>query len=190
MGKLIYSSITSLDGYVADASGSFDWSVPDEEVHAAINDLMRSATTQLYGRRMYEVLAAWETIDVSAGQPDVIRDYAAQWRAADKIIYSRSLERVSTARTRLARDFDADEIFRLKQSTDDDLAIGGPEIAAHALRDGLVDEVHVFITPAVVGGGTSFLPDGFAAGLELISERRFAGGVVHAGYRVLGPLQA
>jgi len=188
MGKLIYSSITSLDGYIADTSGNFDWSAPDEEVHAFVNALMRPATTHLYGRRIYDVLQAWETMGTSPDEPEVIREFGEQWRAAEKIVYSRTLTSVSTSRTRVENDFDADEVIKLKASTVGDLIIGGPEIAAHALRDGLVDEVHVFINPVVVGGGTPFLPDGYAARLQLIDEHRFTSGVVHLGFRVIAEL--
>ena len=179
MVKLMYSAIASLDGYVADAEGRFDWSAPDDEVHAFVNDLERPVGIHLYGRRMYEVMSAWETMD--AGQP-LVRDFAAIWRAADKIVYSRTLETVSTPRTRLERDFDAAAVRRLKESAGSDISIGGPGLAVHALAAGLVDECHLFLTPVVVGGGTRALPEE-RVDLELLDERRFAGGVVYLRYR-------
>ena len=184
--KLIYSALTSLDGYVVDATGRFDWAAPDEEVHAAVNDLVRNVGTQLYGRRMYEVLVAWESDEMLASPNPVIADFARLWRSADKIVYSRSLERASSARTRIERAFDPDAIRRLKETADRDLSIGGPELAGQALRAGLVDEIHLFLNQIVVGGGTAALPDGFRVPLQLIAERRFASGVVHVGYRVRG----
>ncbi|MEO8475862.1 MAG: dihydrofolate reductase family protein [Actinomycetota bacterium] len=185
MAKLIYAAITSLDGYVADADGSFDWAAPDEEVHAFVNELERSIGTHLFGRRMYEVLSAWESDDILAGdQPPVIHDYAAIWRATDKVVYSTTLESVSSARTRIERTFDPDEIRRLKASADRDLSIGGPGLAAQALRAGLVDECHLIVVPAVVGGGTRTLPDDVRLTLELLDERRFANGTVHLHYRI------
>ena len=184
MARLIYAAIASLDGYVADADGGFAWSMPDEEVHAAVNDLERTVGTHLLGRRMYEVLLAWETMDTGPEQPEVIRDYAGIWRSADKVVYSRTLEGVSSARTRLEREFDAEEVQRLKASATRDLAVGGPELAAQALRAGLVDELHLFLNPVVVGGGTPALPDGLRLDLELLDERRFGNGVVHLHHRL------
>ena len=186
MGKLIYSAITSLDGYVADADGGFEWAAPDDEVHAFVNELQRSVGTQLLGRRMYDVLAVWETIDTGPDQAPVIRDFAEIWRAADKVVYSRTLRAVSTARTRLERDFDPEAVRALKRDADRDLTVGGPGLAAEALRAGLVDEVHLFLSPVVVGGGTRALPDGVRLDLELLDERRFGNGVVHLAYRVGG----
>jgi dihydrofolate reductase len=181
VGKLVYAAITSLDGYVADAEGRFDWSMPDEEVHAVVNDLERHTGTALYGRRMYEVLSAWETMD----EPEpLMRDYAEIWRATDKIVYSRTLTEVSSARTRIEREFDPDAVQALKAAAERDLTIGGPELAAEALRAGLVDECHQFISPVIVGGGTPWLPDGLRVPLELAGERRFANGVVHLHYYV------
>jgi dihydrofolate reductase len=177
----MYSAIASLDGYVADAEGRFDWSAPDDEVHAFVNDLERPVGTYLYGRRMYEVMAAWETMD--AGQP-LVRDFAAIWRAADKIVYSRTLETVSTPRTRLERDFDAAAVRQLKESAGSDISVGGPGLAAHALAAGLVDECHLFLSPVSVGGGTRALPDDVRVDLELLDERRFGNGVVYVRYRV------
>ena len=181
MGKLIYSAIASLDGFVADEQGRWDWSEPDREVHAVVNDLMRPAGTHLYGRRMYDVLVAWETID----DPDpVMRDFAQIWRSADKVVYSRTLEAVSSARTRIERDFDQDAVRAMKERADRDLVIGGPELGGQALRAGLVDELHLFLSPVVVGGGNPAFPAGMRVDLELIGERRFGNGVVHLHHRV------
>ena len=182
MGRLVYAAIASLDGYVADADGKFDWSMPDEEVHAVVNDLERAAGTSLYGRRMYEVLVAWETMETD-GEPDVIRDFAESWRATDKIVYSTTLTEVASARTRIERSFDPGAIRALKASSDRDLTIGGPALAAHALRAGLVDDLHLFLSPILVGGGTPALPPGLRLPLELAAERRFANGVVQLHYR-------
>jgi dihydrofolate reductase len=176
--RLIYSAIASLDGFVADEHGRFDWAEPDEAVHAVVNDLMRPAGTHLYGRRMYEVLVAWETIDDDA---PVIRDFAQIWRAADKVVYSRTLHEVSSARTRIEREFDPEAVRRMK--ADHDIVVGGPELAAQAIRAGLVDEYHLFLSPVVVGGGNPALPAGVRVDLELLSERRFGNGVVHVHYR-------
>jgi dihydrofolate reductase len=186
MAKLIYTAITSLDGYVADEDGNFDWCAPDEEVHAFVNELQRTVGTQLLGRRMYDVLAVWESIDTGPEQARVIRDYAELWRATDKVVYSRTLASVSTARTRLERDFEPEAVRALKAGADRDLAVGGPALAGEALRAGLVDEVHLFLSPVVVGGGTRALPDGLRLDLALLDERRFGNGVVHLGYRVGG----
>ena len=183
MAKLIYSAITSLDGYVADEDGKFDWSAPDEEVHAFVNDLERPVGTYLLGRRMYEVLVVWENPDAFADQEPVLRDYAEIWQAAEKIVYSKTLEAVSSARTRLERDFDPDAIRDLKARAARDLSVGGPELAAQAIEAGLVDELHLFLSPIVVGGGKPSLPDGTRLELELLSERRFRNGVVHLHYR-------
>ena len=178
MGRLIYSAIASLDGYVADEDGRFDWAAPDEDVHAAVNDVVRPAGTHLYGRRTYEVLVPWETIDDDS---PVIRDFAQIWRSADKVVYSRTLDEVSSARTRIEREFDPEAVRRMK--ADHDLAVGGPELAAQAIRAGLVDEYHLFLSPVVVGGGNPALPAGVRVDLELLSERRFGNGVLHLHYR-------
>jgi dihydrofolate reductase len=183
MARLIYSAITSLDGYVADEDGNFDWAAPDEEVHAFVNDLERPIGTYLYGRRMYDVMRYWETAPTDPGRPSVMRDFAEIWQAADKIVYSRTLETVSSARTRIEREFDPDGIRRLKESAERDITVGGPELAAQALGAGLVDELQLFVTPIIVGGGTRALPEGVRAEPELVDERRFAGGVVHLRYR-------
>ena len=182
MAELIYSALASLDGYVADEGGKFDWAAPDEEVHAFVNDLSRGVGTFLLGRRMYEVLSAWETIEL-AGEPSVIRDFAGIWRSADKVVYSRTLGTVSTARTRLERDFDPDAVRELKTSAERDLGISGPELAAHAFTAGLVDECQLFLSPIVVGGGTRSLPDGVRLELDLVDERRFGNGTVFLRYR-------
>jgi dihydrofolate reductase len=180
MARLIYSAITSLDGYVADENGNFDWAEPDEEVHTFINDLQRPVGTYLYGRRMYEVMVAWETITL-ANQPPVMRDFAEIWQAADKIVYSRTLETASSARTRIERDFDPEAVRQMKAVRD--LSVAGPHLAAQAIRAGLVDEWYVFVAPIVVGGGTRFFPSGVRVKLELLDQRRFAGGMVHLHYR-------
>ena len=183
MAKLIYSAIVSLDGYVADADGNFDWAVPDEEVHTFINDLVRSVGTYLYGRRMYESMAVWETNPTLADQSPVMRDFAEIWQAADKIVYSRTLETVSTARTRIERDFDHGAVRQVKALARRNLIVGGPEFAAHAFRAGLADECHLFVAPMAVGGGKRFLPDNFRLTLELLDERRFGNGMVYLHYR-------
>jgi dihydrofolate reductase len=183
MARLIYSAIASLDGYVADEDGRFDWAMPDEEVHAFVNDLERPVGTHLYGRRMYDVMAWWETAEAQAGQPPVMRDFAEIWQRADKIVYSRTLEAVSSRRTRLERDFDPDAIRQMKAGAGRDITIGGPNLAAQALAAGLVDECHLFLTPVMVGGGTRALPDNLRLDLELLDEHRFTHGVVHLQYR-------
>jgi dihydrofolate reductase len=182
MGKLIYSAITSLDGYLADEQGKFDWAEPDEEVHAFVNELERPVGTYLYGRRMYEVMVPWETLD-PAEQPAAMRDFAEIWRAADKVVYSRTLASVASARTRIEPSFDPEAVRQLKASASHDLAVGGAGLAAHAIAAGLVDEWHLFLNPIVVGGGTQALPDGVRIGLELLAERRFGNGTVFLHYR-------
>ena len=184
MAKLIYSAITSLDGYVADEDGNFDWAAPDEEVHAFANDLERPIGTYLYGRRMYEVMVFWENAHTLADEPAVMQDFAELWQDADKIVYSTTLEAVSSARTRIERDFDPDAIRELKARAERDITVGGPGLAAHALRAGFVDELHLLVTPVVIGGGTHWLPDDIRVKLELLDERRFGNGVVHLHYRV------
>jgi dihydrofolate reductase len=182
MAKLIYSAITSLDGYVADEDGNFDWGEPDEEVHTFVNDLQRRVGTYLYGRRLYEVMLAWETISL-ADQPPSIQDFADIWRAADKIVYSKTLETVSSARTRIERGFDPEAVAQVKAAAGRDLTVGGAELAADAFKAGLVDECHLFLAPIVVGGGTQSLPDNVRLELELLDERRFGNGMVHLRYR-------
>jgi dihydrofolate reductase len=183
MARLVYLAIASLDGYVADEDGRFDWSVPDDEVHAFVNDAERSIGTHLYGRRLYDVMAAWETIATGPDEPAAIRDYAAIWRAADKVVYSRTLDAPRTARTRIERELDPAAVLAMKASASADLSIGGAELAGQALRAGLVDDVRLLLSPVVVGGGTRALPDGVRVDLELAGERRFANGVVHLHYR-------
>jgi dihydrofolate reductase len=177
---LIYSAIASLDGYTADQEGKFDWAAPDEEVLAAINDLERPIGTCLYGRRMYEVMRYWEDFDL-AGHSAGAREFAEIWRSADKVVYSTSLTEAPTARTRIERSFDADAVLALKQQGD--VSIGGPTLAARAIKAGLVDEYQLFVTPVVVGGGLPALPSGVRASLDLVDESRFAGGVVYLRYR-------
>jgi dihydrofolate reductase len=183
MANLSYSSISSLDGYISDQHGSFDWAAPDEEVHNFVNDIERPVGTYLYGRGMYEVMVAWETMTDTADQPPLMKEYAELWRAADKIVYSRSLEGVSSARTRIERRFEPNAIRQMKASAGSDISVGGPNLAAQAIKAGLVDEFHLFLTPIVVGGGKRSLPDHVRLKLELLDERRFANGVVHLHYR-------
>jgi dihydrofolate reductase len=178
VARLIYSAIASLDGYVADEDGGFGWAAPDEEVHSFANDLERGVGTHLYGRRMYEVMVAWETMDDPA---PVMRDFAEIWRAADKVVYSRTLEAPSSARTRIEREFDPAAVRGMKDSLERDIAVGGPDLGAQALAAGLVDECHLFLTPVVVGAGNAALPAGLR--LELLDQRRFGGGVVYLRYR-------
>ena len=183
MAKLIYSAITSLDGYINDEAGNFDWAAPDEEVHRFVNDLGRPVGTYLLGRRMYDTLAVWETMPTGGDQSPIMGDFAGIWRAADKVVYSRTLDTVTTARTRIERDFDPEAVRRLKASADADLTVGGPGLAANAFRAGLVDECQLFLSPIVVGGGTPSLPDKVRLELELLDERRFGNGVVYLHYR-------
>jgi dihydrofolate reductase len=185
MGALVYTALCSLDGYVADTDGRFDWAVPDEDVHAAVNDLERQYGTHLYGRRLYDVMVAWETMDTT-GEPDEMRDYAEVWRAAEKVVYSTTLTEPRSARTRIERTFDPDAVRALKESSDRPLTIGGAELAGRAISAGLVDELHLFVSPVVVGGGTKALPDGVHWPLELVDERRFGNGVVHLHFRTRG----
>jgi dihydrofolate reductase len=184
LAKLIYAAIASLDGYVEDEEGRSDWSMPDEEVHAFVNDLERPIGTYLYGRRMYETMVFWETASTEADEPEVFWDYAEIWRATEKIVYSRTLQTVSSARTRIEREFDRKAVSQLKQSSGADIAIGGAELAGRALGAGLVDECHLFLCPIVVGGGKRALQDNVRAQLELLDQRRFRNGVVHLHYRV------
>ncbi len=184
MANLIYSTIMSLDGYVADKDGDFDWAAPDEEVHAFVNDLERKVGSYLYGRRMYEVMRYWETAHALTDLPPVEQDYAQIWRAGDKVVYSRTLESVSSARTRIERRFDPQAVRRMKTQAERDISVGGPDLAAQALEAGLVDECHLFVTPIVVGGGKRSLPSNVRLELELLDERRFEGGVVHLHYNI------
>ena len=185
MGRLIYSTQVSLDGFITDRSGSFDFTHPDDEVHAFVNEVLRPIGTHLYGRRLYGVMVFWETVPDDSSVNPVMRDFGRYWRAADKIVYSRTLDRVASDRTTLERDFDPDSVRRLKAGSDADLLVGGAELAGAALRAGLVDEVGLFVFPVLVGGGRSAWSQGVRAGLELREERRFGGGVVHLRYDVV-----
>jgi dihydrofolate reductase len=184
MARLIYAAIASLDGYVEDESGGFGWSEPDEEVHSFVNDLERPVGTHLYGRRMYETMAVWETAHTAPDQPPHILDFAAIWQAADKIVYSRTLAEATTSRTRIEPEFDPNAVRELKEEAERDLAIGGAELAAQALSAGLVDEIHLFLAPVSVGGGKPALPAGLRLDLELHYHRRFGNGTVHMRYAV------
>jgi dihydrofolate reductase len=180
MAKLVYSAIASLDGYVADEHGKFDWSAPDEEVHAFVNDLEREIGTYLLGRRLYDVMVVWETMQ---DDHPVMRDYAQIWRAADKVVFSKTLDAPSSERTRIEREFDPAVIQQMKTSVERDISVGGAELAAQAIKAGLVDELNLFLSPVVVGGGKRALPAGVRWQLELLDERRFGNGVVHLHYR-------
>jgi dihydrofolate reductase len=182
---LIYTAISSLDGFVADENGNFDWAAPDEEVHAFVNDLERPIGIYLMGRRMYEVMSVWDTTEMTTAESAVARDYASLWQAADKVIYSRTLDAVSTRRTRLVHDFDPDEIRRVKAAAARDLSIGGPELAGQALAAGLVDELQLLLTPIIVGGGNAALPHNVRLRLSLVEERRFGNGTVFLRYLTL-----
>jgi dihydrofolate reductase len=183
VAKLIYSAITSLDGYIADMDGNFDWAVPDKEVHTFINDLERPVGTYLYGRRMYEVMVGWETAHTLANQPPFMQDFAQIWQAADKIVYSKSLETVFSAKTRIERDFDPEAIRQMKARAARGISVGGPDLAAQAIKAGLVDEWHLFVTPIVAGGGKQSLPNNVRLKLELLDERRFGNGMAYLHYR-------
>jgi dihydrofolate reductase len=183
MANLVYSAITSLDGYVADEDGNFDWAAPDEEVHAFVNDLERRIGTYLYGRRMYEVMRYWETAPTGDNPLPVVKEYAEIWRAADKIVYSTTLATVSSARTRIERAFDPQAVRQIKARAGRDISVSGPELAGQAIKAGLVDELHLFLVPIVVGGGNASLPDDARVRLELLDEHRFGSGVVHLHYR-------
>ena len=187
MAKLTYLAISSLDGYTEDKDGKFDWCAPDDEVHSFINDFSRPVGTYLYGRRMYETMVAWENFDLDE-LPPPMREFAEIWRAADKIVFSKTLETASSAKTRIERDFDADIVRRIKESAGHDLGIGGPHIAAQAFRASLIDEVHLYLAPVIVGGGKRSLPDDTFLNLDLMDERRFESGFVHLRYRTL-PLE-
>jgi dihydrofolate reductase len=184
VARLTYSMIASLDGYVADENGAFDWAAPDAEVHTFVNDLERRVGTYLFGRRMYEVMLAWEDPATVVDEPPYMRDFAQLWQAADKVVYSRTLESVSSARTRIERDLDPGAVRHLKAASEGDLTIGGPDLAGQAIRAGLVDELHLLVTPVVVGAGTRCLPAGVPLRLELLDERRFGSGVVYLRYRI------
>jgi dihydrofolate reductase len=184
VARLIYSAIASLDGCIEDKNGTFGWAAPDDELFAAVNDLERPVGTHLYGRRMYETLVFWETASTADDQPAVTRDFAEIWRAAEKIVYSRTLRAPSSERTRIERDFDPAAIRQLKESSDRDITVGGAGLAGQALAAGLVDELHLFLHPVSVGGGKRALPDDVRVQLELLAERRFRSGAVQLRYRV------
>jgi len=186
MARLIYSAIASLDGYVEDREGQFDWAAPDDEVFAVVNDLERPIGTYLYGRRMYETMVFWETVTTGSDQPAVAVDFTKIWRAAEKVVYSRTLRTVSSERTRIVRDFEPAAVRNLKESANRDIAVGGAELAGEAIAAGLVDECHLFLCPVIVGGGKRALPDGVRTRLDLVAERGFGSGVVHLHYRVRG----
>ena len=183
VAKLIYSTLASLDGYTEDEDGKFDWAKPDEEVHSFFNDLERPVGTYLYGRRMYETMVYWESPEAGEGHPPYIREFAEIWRAADKIVYSRTLAEPSSARTRIVPSFDPDAVRQMKDEAEQDLGIGGPELAAQAIDAGLVDELNLVLVPVAVGGGKPALPEGRRLDLELLDERRFANGTMHLHYR-------
>jgi dihydrofolate reductase len=189
VAKLIYTSIASLDGYIADENGQFGWSAPDKQVHQFVNDLERPIGTYLLGRRMYDVLEVWErpetfALDADGKAEPVMMDYAAVWQAATKIVYSRTLDSVDTARTTIERTFDPAAVRELKASATADVSVGGAELAGQALLSGLVDECHLLVVPHLIGGGTRTWPTGLRVGLELLAEDRFDNGVVHLHYRV------
>lgn len=186
MAKLTYTAITSLDGYIEDADGTFDWAAPDEEVHTFVNDLERAVGTHLYGRRLYETMVYWERPPDPVRQSRALQDFAEIWQRADKIVYSRALETLSSARTRIEREFDPEAVRQLKATADTDLTVGGAELAGRAIAAGLVDEYHLFLVPVLVGGGKPSLPDGVRVGLELLNERRFRNGTVYLRYRTRG----
>ena len=183
MGKLVYTGIMSLDGYTEDAEGSFDWLEPSEEVHRFVNDLERPLGTFLLGRRMYDVMTFWETADAEPGQPDFVVDYASIWRDKDKVVYSRTLDEVSTARTRLEPEFDPAAVADLKRSAERDLSVDGPNLASTAIRAGLVDEFRQILFPVIVGGGNAYWPRDVRMDLELVDEHRFSNGARYACYR-------
>jgi dihydrofolate reductase len=183
MAKLIYVMNASLDGYIADEDGKFDWGAPGEEYYSFINDLLRPVGTHLYGRRLYELMAVWETDPAVAAQSPAAREFAEIWQSADKVVYSRTLEAAGTTRTRIERGFDPEAVRQLKVAAEGDLTVGGPTLGAHAITAGLVDEYHLFVWPVVVGGGKPFLPNKARLQLELLDERRFGNGVVYLRYR-------
>ena len=184
MAKLIYASNVSLDGFIEDEHGSFDWTAPSDDVFAFITNLVRPVGTHLYGRRLYETMAVWETDPALAAQSELMADFAQVWQSADKVVYSTTLDAVSTGKSRLERCFDPDAIRRMKANTNRDLTVGGAILAAHAFRAGLVDECHLFIHPVVLGRGKPSLPGEPRIKLDLLDERRFVNGVVYVGYRI------
>jgi dihydrofolate reductase len=182
MVKLIYSAIASADGYVEDAAGRFDWAAPDEELHRFVNDLGRAVGTYLFGRRMYETMLYWETANAEPGQPSFVQDFISLWKAAEKVVFSKSLRSVSSARTRIERTFDPEIVRQLKSSTEHDMTVGGANLAEQALRAGLVDELQLFLVPVIVGGGKQALPSGVRSDLRLLDTHRFASGAVYLSY--------
>jgi dihydrofolate reductase len=186
VARLFYTALASLDGYIEDANGKFGWAEPDEEVHRFVNDLERPIGTYLYGRRMYEVMGDWETPDPSIEETPYRQDFASIWRAADKIVYSKTLREAPTDKTRIERDFDRGAVRRLKERSEADLSVSGPGLAAHAFAAGLVDECRLFLVPVIVGGGKRALPADVRLALELLDERSFDNGTVHLHYRVKG----
>jgi dihydrofolate reductase len=185
MARLLYMAITSLDGYVADEKGNYDWAMPDDEVFGFVNDFERPVGTYLYGRRLYQEMTGWETAHTNVGQSPLILDFARIWQAADKIVYSRSLETVSTTRTRIERDFDPESVRQMKARAARDITVGGPALAAEAIKADLVDECHLIVFPVVVGGGKKSLPGDVRLQLQLLDERRFSRGMVHLHYRIV-----
>jgi dihydrofolate reductase len=183
MAKLIYFSLMSLDGYIEDSAGRFDWAVPDDEVHTFVNDLLRPLGTHLYGRRMYEVMSAWETLHEQAGLPAYELDFAGFWRAVDKIVFSTTLQEISSARTRIEREFGPEAVRRLKAQAQRDLSVSGPHLAAHAFEAGLVDACHLILAPVSAGSGKRAMPGGAMRKLELQATRRFGNGMVYLHYR-------
>ncbi len=183
MAKLIYSAIASADGYVEDTAGSFDWAAPGEELLCFVNDLERPVGTYLYGRRMYETMLYWETAHTVPGQPSSVREFTSIWQAAGKIVFSTTLPSVSSARTRIERNFDPGMIRQLKSATEHDMTVGGAGLAGQAINAGLVDELQLFLVPVLVGGGKPALPGGIRSDLELLDTRRFASGAVYLRYR-------
>ncbi|MFW6076088.1 MAG: dihydrofolate reductase family protein [Chloroflexota bacterium] len=183
MARLIYTALMSLDGFIADEDGQFDWAMPDDDVHHFINNLMRPIGTYLYGRKLYEVMVAWETMDSDPDQPRAILDFAGIWQHANKVVYSRTLESVASSRTRIEPEFNPEAVREMKSLSGQDMAIGGPDLAASAFRHGLIDECHIFIAPVIVGGGKRGLPDTGRLDLQLVDERRFGNGMVYLHHR-------
>jgi dihydrofolate reductase len=184
MAKLIYSAIASLDGYIEDADGRFDWAAPDEELHAFVNELERQVGTYLYGRRMYETMVFWENPPELAEQPSTVQEFAQIWQAADKVVYSNTLRSATSAKTRIERNFDAEAVRELKATAARDLTVGGAELAASAITAGLVDEYQLFLVPVLVRGGKRAFPDDrVRLNLELLDERRFPNGTIYLNYR-------
>ncbi|MEE1622301.1 dihydrofolate reductase family protein [Zafaria sp. Z1313] len=182
MGRLIYTAITSLEGYFVDADGEYGWSMPDEEVYAHLMEREASVATFLLGRRMYREMTAWEAPELVAEDADFVQNYAGTWAAAEKIVFSRTLDSVTSPRARIEREFDPDAVARLKESAEHDLSISGAELAAEAIRAGLVDEYRQYASPLVVGGGRHWLPEGVRLPLRLVEHAAFGNGVVYLAY--------